>query len=115
MARPHYTDSTFKYPDPKVEVLFSDFGPFWYRGYYGGKPKANIAQVDSTLSIYNVKHVVTGHTLVAPRIASYHEGKVINTDVHHASGQSEALLIEKNEMVRINQKGERFPLTAFEK
>jgi hypothetical protein len=115
LARPFYTDSTFSYPDPKIEVLFSDFGPFWYRGYYTGKPKANIGQIDSTLSIYNVKHVVTGHTIVAPHIATYHQGKVINTDVHHSSGHSEALLIEKNEMTRINQKGERFPLTAYDK
>jgi hypothetical protein len=115
MARPFYTDSTFKYPDPKIEVLFSEYGPFWYRGYYSSKSKASIPQIDSTLTIYNVKHVVTGHTIVAPHIATYHEGKVIDVDVHHAGGHSEALLIEKNEMVRINQKGERLPLTAFDK
>lgn len=115
MARPFYTDSTFKYPDPKIEVLFSEYGPFWYRGYYSSKSKASIAQIDSTLSIYNVRHVVTGHTIVAPHIATYHEGKVIDVDVHHAGGHSEALLIEKNEMIRINQNGERLPLTAFEK
>jgi hypothetical protein len=115
MARPYYTDSTFKYTDPKTEILFSEYGPFWYRGYYTSKSKATIPQIDSTLTIYNVKQVVTGHTIVAPHIATYHEGKVIDVDVHHAGGHSEALLIEKNEMVRINQKGERLPLTAFEK
>ena len=115
MARPFYTDSTFKYPDQKTEILFSDYGPFWYRGYYTGQPKANIPKIDSTLTIYNVRHVVTGHTIVAPYIATYHEGKVIDVDVHHAGGHSEALLIEKNDMVRINQNGERFPLTAFVK
>jgi hypothetical protein len=115
MARPFYTDSTFKYPDQKIELLFSDFGPFWYRGYYAGQSRATIPQIDSTLTIYNVRHVVTGHTIVAPHIATYHEGKVIDVDVHHAGGHSEALLIEKNEMVRINQKGERLPLTAFDK
>ena len=115
MARPYYTDSTFKYPDQKIELLFSDYGPFWYRGYYAGQSKASRAQIDSTLTIYNVKHIVTGHTIVAPHIATYHEGKVIDIDVHHASGHSEGLLIEKNEMIRINQNGERFPLTAFDK
>ncbi len=115
MARPYYTDSTFKYPDPKTEILFSDYGPFWYRGYYTGQPRANIPQIDSTLTIYNVRHVVTGHTIVAPYIATYHEGKVIDVDVHHSGGHSEALLIEKNEMIRINQNGERLPLTAFVK
>ncbi len=115
MARPYYYDSTFKYPDQRIELLFSDYGPFWYRGYYAGQSKATMPQIDSTLSIYNVKHIVTGHTIVAPHIATYHQGKVIDIDVHHAGGHSEALLIEKNEMVRINQKGERFPLTAFEK
>lgn len=115
MVRPYYTDSTFKYPDPRTEVLFSEFGPFWYRGYYTGQPRANIAQIDSTLTQYNVRQVVTGHTLIGTRIATYHEGKVINVDVHHAGGHSEALLIEKNEMIRINQQGERFPLTASDK
>jgi hypothetical protein len=115
MARPFYTDSTFKYPDPKTEILFSDYGPFWYRGYYAGQPKATIPQIDSTLSIYNVKHVVTGHTIVAPHIATYYEGKIINVDIHHAGGHSEALLIEKNEMTRVKPNGERFPLAAFDK
>lgn len=115
MARPYYTDSTFTFPDPKTEVIFSDYGPFWYRGYYTGQPRANIPQIDSTISLYNVKHVVTGHTIVAPHIATYHDGKVINTDVHHTSGHSEALLIEKNDMFRINQQGERTPLAPFNK
>ena len=115
MARPFYADSTAKYPDPRTEILFSDFGPFWYRGYYAGQSRATMPQIDSTLSIYNVKHVVTGHTIVAPHIASFHEGKVINVDVHHSAGKSEALLIEKNDMIRINQNGERFPLTPVDR
>jgi hypothetical protein len=115
LARPYFTDSTFKFPDPKIEILFSDYGPFWYRGYYTGQPIATLPQIDSTLSIYNVRHIVTGHTIVAPQIATYHEGKVINVDVHHSSGKSEALLIERNDMFRINHNGERFPLKAFDK
>lgn len=115
LARPFYTDSSFKFPDPRIEILFSDYGPFWYRGYYSGKSQGNIPKIDSTLQIYGVKHVVTGHTIVGDRIATYHEGRVINTDVHHSGGHSEALLIEKNEMIRINQNGERFPLEPFKK
>ena len=34
LARPYYADSTFKYTDQKSDTIFSDLGPFWYRGYY---------------------------------------------------------------------------------
>ena len=34
LARPYYADSTFKYTDPRSDLIFSDLGPFWYRGYY---------------------------------------------------------------------------------
>ena len=34
LARPYYADSTFKNTDQKSDIIFSDLGPFWYRGYY---------------------------------------------------------------------------------
>src|SRR6188474_859265 len=65
ISRPFYTDTTYEYKDNRLGVLFSDFGPFWYRGYYKDIPKASLAQVDSTLEFYGVRHIATGHTIVA--------------------------------------------------
>src|SRR5262245_51015590 len=39
LTRPYYTDTTYKYPDERLNIMYSDFGPFWYRGYYKA-PKA---------------------------------------------------------------------------
>lgn len=109
LARPFYSDSTYKYKDIKVEVLYSDLGPFWYRGYYYGT-KATPAQIDSTLNIYDVKHIATGHTIIADTISVSYGGKVFNTDVHHAKGLSEGLLVEDGKFYRANNLGERFQI-----
>jgi hypothetical protein len=110
ISRPFYTDSTYEYKDNRLGVLFSDFGPFWYRGYYNDIPKATLAQIDSTLEFYNIHHIATGHTIVADNISTLYKGRIINTDVHHAAGHSEALLVEKGKFSRVNAAGERFPL-----
>src|SRR5678816_1470689 len=39
IVRPFYTDTTYNYSDKRLNVLYSDFSPFWYRGYYTA-PKA---------------------------------------------------------------------------
>ncbi len=108
LARPFYGDTTYKYDDPKVDVLYSDLGPFWYRGYYYGTPKATINQIDSTLSFYKVKHIATGHTVISDTISVLFNGKLINTDVHHSKGKSEALLIENGKFYRATPFGEKF-------
>jgi hypothetical protein len=110
LARPFYSDTTYNYKDPKVDILFSDFGPFWYRGYYHGTPKASLNQIDSTLSLYKVKHIATGHTVIADTISVLHKGKLINTDVHHSKGHSEALLIDNGKFYRVTSFGEKFLL-----
>ncbi|MBP6232847.1 MAG: metallophosphoesterase [Chitinophagaceae bacterium] len=107
LVKPYYADSTYQYETPEVEVLYGDLGPFWYRGYYHGV-KASTAQVDSTLSIYKVKHITTGHTVVADTISVLYNGKVINTDVHHAKGHIEGLLIENGSYYRVTALGEKF-------
>lgn len=107
LVRPYYGDTTYEYKDPKVDVLYSDLGPFWYRGYYG-KQKPSITQIDSTLSFYRVKHIATGHTVIADTISILFNGKLINTDVHHAKGHSEALLVEGKKFYRVGPTGEKF-------
>jgi len=111
LARPYYADSTYQYPDVKVSLLYSDFGPFWYRGYYTGNPIAPITQIDSTLSFFGVKHIATGHTMIADTISMRYNGKLFNTDVHHLSGKSEGLLIEGNKFYRTDAVGQKFLLS----
>ena len=106
IVRPFYTDTSYKYSDKRLDILYSDVGPFWYRGYYTGA-KATMAQIDSTLDIYDVRYITTGHTIVANEIRSFYDGKLFDTDVHHADGHSEALLFEDSKFWRVNGAGEK--------
>lgn len=108
MVRPYYADSLMQYDKPETDTLYSDLGPFWYRGYYYGAVKATPAQLDSTLSTYKVKQVATGHTVIADTISILRDGKLMNTDVHHAGGHIEALYIEKGNYYRATSLGEKF-------
>jgi hypothetical protein len=110
MARPYYPDSTYNYNDPRLDLIYSDKGPFWYRGYYKGNPVAATTQIDSTLEKFNVKIVTTGHTIIADTISVLHNGKLIDLDVHHAEGHSEALLIEGGKYYRVTKQGKKFLL-----
>lgn len=114
LARPFYADSLYKYPDKKLPVLYGDFGPFWYRGYYQNPhPEVDLgAQVNKTLSRYRVKHVFTGHSIVADTISVWHGGRVINTDVHHADGKSEAVLVENGQYYRVDLRGQKIKLAV---
>ncbi len=107
-ARPFYADSTSLYDNKKQETIFSQSGPFWYRGYYQGSLKATPGQIDSTISKFNIRQIATGHTVVADTISTWYGGKVFDTDVHHAAGLSEALLIEGGKFYRVNTIGEKF-------
>jgi hypothetical protein len=107
LSRPYYADSTFNYTDKKLDTIFSDLGPFWYRGYYNTQNKVTTQQIDSTLSKFSVKHIITGHSIVADTVSVWHNGKVLNTDTHHAEGKSEALLIDNNKYYRVNAEGKK--------
>jgi hypothetical protein len=109
ITRPFYTDTTYRYKDDRLNLIYSDFGPFWYRNYYKA-PRANPQQIDSTLDIYNVRAITTGHTIIANEIRSLYNGKVFNVDVHHAEGRSEALLIDDGKYWRVNTAGEKLEI-----
>ena len=109
LVRPYYADTTYQYNSAEADTLYSDLGPFWYRGYYSGV-KASTIQVDSTLSAYKVKHIATGHTVIADTISVLYNGKVLNTDVHHAKGHTEGLLIEDGKYYRATATGEKFQI-----
>ncbi len=107
IARPYYADTTYEYPDLITDIIYSDAGPFWYRGYYYGESKALPSQIDSTLDLYKVKHIATGHTIIANKISVLYDGKLFNTDVQHAEGKSEALYIAGDKFYRVNKNGEK--------
>lgn len=94
-------------PNPDF-LVFSDYGPMWYRGYFT-TPKATVEQVDTTLQLYDVKKIIIGHTPVR-QVSAFYAGKVINVDAPHASGGSEGLLIERRNYYRVPIRGNRIPL-----
>lgn len=111
IVKPFYSDSLYIYPDKKLPVLYNNEGPFWYRGYYKPDPdKVLPGQIHRTLSRFSVRHIFTGHSIVADTISVWHHGKVVNTDVPHAEGKSEAVLIEQGIYYRVTTTGERFQL-----
>lgn len=114
LARPHYDDTTRNHADPKLNIIMSSkVGPFWFRGYYEGKPVESL--IDSTLKKFSVSRIVTGHTVIADTISVLYNGKIINTDTKHASGKSEALLIEGTHFYRVNGEGKRVLLFIDDK
>jgi hypothetical protein len=114
LVRPHYRDTVFEFKDTRKEILLSDLGPFWYRGYYVHTARATTKQIDSTLNLYGVRHITTGHTIIADQIMSLYDGRIYDTDVHHAGGHSEALLIEDGVFYRVNATGQKFSISAVQ-
>ncbi len=108
LARPYYADSLYAYTDKRLDTIYGDTGPFWYRGYYQADKNTEVKTIDSTLDRYRIKHIATGHTILKDTISVLYNGKVFNTDVHHLKGHSEALLIENGKFYRVNSKGEKF-------
>jgi len=105
IARRYYGVHTNVYPDAHDNIIMSgEIGPFWYRGYYEKKDsdRASVSQIDSTLTMYKVKAIVTGHTIVGDTVSVHYEGRVFNTDTKHAKGESEALYIESGSFYRVN-------------
>lgn len=112
LTRPWYGDTSYVYPNVFVEVLYSEAGPFWYRGYYTGTIRATAGQIDSTLQQFGVRYIATGHTIAADTISTWFNKRLFNTDVPHSKGFSEALLIEKNTFYRVNAQGEKFRIAG---
>ncbi len=119
-ARPWYDneDSAMNSPNKTLNVLFGNKSPFWNRGYYQTEEKKVYAgseqdtvykvttqDVNTTLAMYHVNRIVTGHTIVSDTVSIHFDGKVINIDTHHAGGKSEALLVEADKYYRVNANG----------
>ncbi len=95
VARPWFTKANGSFTDQLLHLLFSgEDSPFWYRGYYNGLITEEI--IDVILARFEVTTIITGHTMVE-QVRSYFNGKVINVNTDHASGNSEGLVITKNQ------------------
>jgi hypothetical protein len=87
-----------------------DYGPFWYRGLYKGDQVQRKGQLDSALNTFRVRHLVTGHTVIADTVSMLFNGKLFNTDVMHAKGKSEGLLVEGKDFFRVDLQGNKHRL-----
>lgn len=103
-VRPFYTRSGEPFSDPLLNVVFNNNSPFWYRGYY--QSSASQEQIDKTLMFYKVNTIVTGHTIV-DKVSSFFDGKVINVNTDHSIGNSEALLMKRNQFYRVKNNGHK--------
>lgn len=101
------------------DILHSAKGLLFYRGLasdmsdHGRDPKASEHHVEQLLTLYNAEKIAIGHTLTK-HIGFDFNDKVIRVDVDHASGESEALLIEDQGMFRVNLSGQKHPLIQIE-
>lgn len=107
--------------DSLIKTIFNTkTSPFWYRQYYQDKEvkiysngqkvyKSSMDLIDKTLQKFGVNKIVTGHTIVSDTISLHYMSKVINVDTQHAASKSEALLVEKDKLYRIDaQRGKFF-------
>ena len=97
-----------------AELILSNEGPFWYRGYFGGyNDYMQIAEesVDKTLDFYNVSKIIVGHTNV-DQIKSLYHNKIYATDIPYYLSKSvlQGLLIEGETFYRVYTDGKRIKL-----
>ncbi len=93
----------------KASLLMNSYGPLWFRNYvtsYRDKPKITMEKLDEILAHYNAKHVVVGHCVVKD-ISSDYEGKVIRIDVNHYKTKSAGILINKKQIYKMSEDGEK--------
>jgi hypothetical protein len=96
--------------DPTVANFFnSKTSLFWYRGYFV-EPKATEQEVDATLSLFGVKRIVVGHTIVPDNVGFYYGDKVLGLDVNQHAGKHEAALFEKGTWYKVDDKGAKLVL-----
>lgn len=106
-----------EYVDPVLaEAVIGGLGPLWYRGFVRSSARAASYEkvdetfIDQVLEFYGVNKIVIGHSLVDHVSSDYH-GKVWRVDFLHAqerlSKKSEALLIEDENIFRINGAGKK--------
>lgn len=103
LARPYYDKGGAVRSNRGSEIIMSQLGPLWFRGYYNDR--VDKEHIDSTLKKFEVNKIVTGHTIISDNISVHYDGKVINIDTEHKNGKSEALLIENGNYYRVHVNG----------
>ena len=103
-----------RFDEPAARLLFDSeaTSPFWFRGYYAPfaaayHPPVTEQTIDSTLQKFGVRHIVTGHSIVADTVSMHFGGRLFNTDTPHAGAKGEALFIDNGAFYRVNAKGEK--------
>jgi hypothetical protein len=110
MARDYYykEDKAREDKDEFLVALFSsEDSPFWYRGYVNETASQEL--IDNTLTKYEAHMIVIGHSLVDD-VRYFYNKKVIAIDTHHATGDSEGLLVESGSEYRVDITGKQYPL-----
>ncbi len=107
--------------DKKANFLLGHQGIFWYRGFFM-KYKDYYSQIkeeelDQLLAYYKAKKVVVGHTIIADKIVSIFNNKIIDIDIHHGkeknSGKTKGLLIENGIEYQLNDLGQKEKFKSF--
>jgi hypothetical protein len=109
-SRLYYGYSIDSLPESVYRYFGGDNSPFWYRGYFLA-PRASLGQVDSTLTLFGVKQIIVGHTILKD-VTPLYAGKVIGIDVNEHEGNSQALLIEDDIYYKVGTKGDRQKLLS---
>lgn len=77
----------------ELNFLSDEYGPVWYRGYYTDKSFCE-SKVDSILSFYEKKHIVTGHTVIK-EIVSLFNNRIFCCDTGIMHKQPGEMLLYK--------------------
>jgi hypothetical protein len=97
---------------PRDGLTTDKDGPFWYRGLAAAPSPDLLAQVDEVLKAYQARHIVMGHTQVAPAILPRFDGKLIFIDVGLSPVYRgpRACLLEEGETLFAMHRGTKVPL-----
>ena len=99
------------YADPVLDLLYGDYGPLWYRGYFEEEPLSK-GKFRKQLRQYDVEKMIVGHTSQED-IQTRYNGQLIVVDCSIKLGQrGQVLLIEGESMQIIDQDGEKLPLIS---
>jgi hypothetical protein len=93
------------------KFIFGAEGPLWYRGYMVGTGWSNLVpleELEKTLSMYNVKTIIHGHTGVRNIMQNFN-GKVFNIHVPFDADDilHKGLLIDNVGFTTIDENGYR--------
>ena len=101
------------HPDPALaDILESEQGPLWYRGFALNDETSERANVEAVLQRFGVAHIIVGHTKRTPTIAPRFGARVILTDVAVPDGgvDPHAFLDITNGQMTTVHRGQRIPL-----